>query len=311
MKPEADGYVPFSQRLAAWWHGEEVGPKIVKGANRRKVDIAVESEPVAVTRWSDIGINIAGRLWGTGLSEPGGLAYWDKVVVPAGPNGAMTILAICPGLCGGLRHFVKKYDLWLNALEQEEELFEAAYDLNAQAGMQQRINLNRVDLGEVELPDKTHDLIFSREAFYRIEAKERLLTRIAESLKPGGHLVFTDLVADGDDLASPELTACRDQETGIDTIWNEARYRRILDAQKMEVHVVIDESEEYNEMILHGWQALQESLARDSGLSRTYVDALMREAQIWLARSRAIQAGRLRLIRVHARRKKLRRTSQQ
>ena len=59
MKPEADGYVPFSQRLAAWWHGEEVGPKIVKGANRRKVDIAVESEPVAVTRWSDIGINIA------------------------------------------------------------------------------------------------------------------------------------------------------------------------------------------------------------------------------------------------------------
>lgn len=310
MKPESDGYVPFTQRLSAWWHGE-AGPKIVRGQPDRKVDIAVESEPVEVARWSDIGINISGRLWGPGLSEPGGFDYWDEIVVPAGPNGAMTILALCPGLCGGLRHLVKKFDLWLTAMEDEPDLYEAAADLNRQAGMHQRIALSKVDFASLELPEKTNDLVFSREAFYRVDDKHRLLGQLTGSLKPGGHMVFTDIIAEPGDLNSPELAACKELEPGIVTAWSEDRYRKAMKEMRMEVHVLKDDSEQYNELILHGWQSLQESLARDSGLSRTFVNALMREAQIWLARSRALQAGKLQMIRIHGRRKKLRRTSQQ
>lgn len=310
MKPEADGYVPFSQRLSAWWRGEP-GPRIVRGQTDRKVDIAVESEPAQVARWSDIGINISGRLWGQGLSEPGGYEYWDEILVPAGPNGTMTVLALCPGLCGGLRHLVKRFDLWLTAMEDEPDLFAAAAELNRQAGMHQRIALTKMDFAGLALPDKTHDLVFAREAFYRIDDKHKLMGSLVGTLKPGGHMVFTDIIAEPGDLNSAELAACRAQEPGLEALWSEDRYRKVLQEMRMEVHVLKDDSDRYNEMILQGWQALQESLAQDPDLSRTYVNALMREAQIWLARSRALQAGKLRLVRVHGRRKKLRRTSQQ
>lgn len=310
MKPEADGYIPFTQRLAAWWHGEPVGARLVKGKSENKTDIAIE-EPVDTSRWSKLGVNICGRLWGPGFSEPGGAAMWEDVVVPANPNAAMTVLAFCPGLAGGLRHLSRRFDLWLTALDDDREVMDAAQDLNEQAGMHQRVVINPVDFAEIELPEKTKDLVFAREAFYRIADKPRLFSRIIASLKPGGHLVFTDLVVSAEDRGSPEIAAWLEVEPGGQHAWSEEQYRGALEGGPMDVYIINDESAHYNELILQGWQSLQDSLVQDPNVSRTFVDVLMREAQIWLARSRALQSGKLRLIRVHARRRKLRRTSQQ
>lgn len=305
LKPEADGYVPFSQRLAAWWHGEPVGPRIVRDqTDRRQVDISVESELVQLTRWSEMGVDIAGRLWGPGFTEPGGTAYWEEILIPAGPNGAMTILALGHGLGGGIRHMVRKLDLWLTAQEEDPELMAAGERFNDQAGLHQRILLKQDEYANIELPDSSHDLIFGREIFYRLADKERVLNRLTRALKPGGHLVFTDLVVEGKDRQSPQIAAWQEAEPGAAECWSEAQYRKALDdGTKMDLHVLKDDSERYNDFILQGWQALQESLD-SAATSRQFVDLLMREGNIWLSRSRALQAGRLRLVRIHARHKK-------
>jgi len=65
------------------------------------------------------------------------------------------------------------------------------------------------------------------------------------------------------------------------------------------VRVFEDITDDYVAHINAGWmQALK--AVKSGKFSREQVDALMEEGQMWLARSRALQEGRLRLLRCHA-----------
>ena len=61
-----------------------------------------------------------------------------------------------------------------------------------------------------------------------------------------------------------------------------------------------DDSDYFRELVLHAWRNYVDGL-EDVTFDRTTVDALMREAQLWLHRVRALESGQLRLIRVFAR----------
>ena len=56
-----------------------------------------------------------------------------------------------------------------------------------------------------------------------------------------------------------------------------------------------DITSSYISAIQTGWKAMVESL-KSGSFSRTYVDTLMAEGQVWLARSRALESGQLRVV---------------
>jgi hypothetical protein len=64
---------------------------------------------------------------------------------------------------------------------------------------------------------------------------------------------------------------------------------------RFDVKSMDDATKEYVANIQNGWKAMVESL-KSGSFSRSYVDALMTEGQVWLARSRALESGQLRLV---------------
>ena len=65
------------------------------------------------------------------------------------------------------------------------------------------------------------------------------------------------------------------------------------------LHIHDEKSDEYHQMILTDWAQFVAGLQKDQ-MNRQFVSLLMDEAQHWLRLTRALEAGEIKFMRIHA-----------
>ena len=133
---------------------------------------------------------------------------------------------------------------------------------------------------------------------------ERTLTAITKALKPNGHLMMTEVVAEAPlDPADPVVAGWAPfflKRTLIrKSVPAEQTITRVLGSLGFDVRVVEDISQRQIHQALLGWRTTVNTMENAPPAPRQAM-CCVEEAELWLLRLRLFQVGSLRLVRWHA-----------
>lgn len=303
-------------RLIAWWDGVDTDAlarargikrwkrkeKPAKAANEAKTETAAEPEAPPLTR-----IDLLQKLWGDGFSLPGGADFALRLAAAAKISKGSKYLDLAPGLGGGMRAVAQATGARMIGIESDRELAQAAAALSQAAGLGDIAAIrpaNFEGLGSEDFAsDDGYAAVFMREAFFAVEGREQMLAEIHGALQEDGSLVLTDFVADSDPdrPISQAVAHWRAAEPDGADPWTEAEYRDVLEAQHYNVERFDNITSKYLPLVKEGLRRFHDCL-QNAKLPPETVPILMREGNLWLARSQALESGHLSIVLVHARR---------
>ena len=314
-------------RLIAWWEGMDTDDVArAKGVARRKkkkktkkvkappvakpkaiAEPAVPAAtPAAAPDASDaplLGrIDIIQKLWGEGFSLPGGPEFAVKLMRPLAFEKDGLYLDLAPGLGGAMRAVAKTFGVTVKGLETDAQLAAAGQEMSEQAGAAAMAPiLARPDgfTADDFEPKGRYAAIFMRETLFAVEDRASMLALVGRALRDGGSLMFTDFVLARDEIDDDMLVVWQNAEAAPVFPWTEAQYREALEGQHYNVDRIEDLTAEYLPLIHAGWRHFHDCL-QNAKLPPETAAMLLREGNAWLARSRALETGMLRLLHVHA-----------
>jgi len=132
----ADG-VSMTDRLRAWWNGDELDVEILSQGGKGKpsgqlVDDGTDVEEANTapaddeSTWSETRRQLAQEVWSHGFVMPGGTAYIEKLVSGCSLTSAETMLEIGVGMGGGTRAIIGKFGNYITGYERDLNLAAAA-----------------------------------------------------------------------------------------------------------------------------------------------------------------------------------------
>lgn len=298
-----DKYIPLRNRLTSWWNGtsnsesHEVSPGTEYGLES---DIPeTESSEIAAGNWSATSIDIAETVWSEGFIEPGGAALARKIIAPANPESTKTVLDLSAGLGGSAFTYARDSNLWMEGYESDPVLARKAQEIARVYMMTKRVPIKLVDYATVDLKLKHYDLIYSRDRLFTTPHKRRLIQQVAGALKPGGQFLLTDYVRRAESGFTEPFNNWLDSERSVIYPWTDTQYVDELRRAGLKMKTSHDFSEKIKKQIHSGWLRMMRSLD-STHVDRNYVDQLVKEGEIWLARVKALESGDVQVIRIIA-----------
>jgi len=300
-KASAKAKAPFRERFKAWWEGyelvpDQIEPVAVPAAEEDDVKLRYEA---SAERWTQSRIDLVQKVWGDGLTGPGGMERILEMVKPLDLTPAMSVLDLGAGLGGAARIVADHFGTWVTGFEADRPLAEAGMEASTKAGLGKKAPVEGFDPENFEVKPKSYDSVFSKEFFFTVQNKERLLRQIELILKDQGQIMFTDFVLPEPDHSSPALDAWCAAEPGEPAPWAMETYVTALSAKKMDVRISEDITEETRTLISQAWATYMAGVNR-SDLDNASVSAMVEEAELWARRVKLLESGDLKVYRVHA-----------
>ena len=124
----------------------------------------------------------------------GGTAAVDRLMAQAGVQAQDEVLDVCSGMGGPARYLAWKTGCRVTGLDLTRSRVEGATALTAAAGLSDRVQF--VEGNALAMPFKaaSFTLAIGQEAFAHIPNKAQLVSECARVLRPGGRLVFSDIL---------------------------------------------------------------------------------------------------------------------
>ena len=179
--------------------------------------------------YDDLHIAFLEDLWGEGFLSPGGAEEAARVLDGLEVKGKR-ILDI--GCGSGAIAVMLVRDLGaahVTGIDVEAPVCAAATRRADQAGLSDRITIREVTPGPFDFPDKSFDIVYSKDSIIHIPDKEALAREVFRILKPGGWFAASDWLIAHDDTPSPEMQAYIKAEALDFAMASPARYRRALE----------------------------------------------------------------------------------
>lgn len=284
--------IPISMRVKAWWDGNELQVR-AKGPGGNDDD----SDPVEPTRTLDRP-TLLQELWGKGLCNPGPEEFLLQLVKPLGLNPSMTVLHLGAGLGGAARAMVEHFGPWVQGLESDKELAAAGMALSEMAGMAKKAEIVYFNPNQHTYRPNTADAVLAKEFLWTIKDKDRMIQATATLLKEQGQFLFTDyILTEGTEKS--DLAAWTDLEAESFSLWTQAQYEECLETQKFDVRISEDITKDFIKLVTDGWGAFLRN-SRIDDLCPETGDALIREAEIWTERIKAMDEGQVNVQRIYA-----------
>lgn len=298
-------------RLHAWWEGYDVpgqkGKRGKKGAaDEAEAEPAAASAPVdassgALNRfgkplWNATRIQVAEKMWGEGLTSPGGREYTEDLVKPLGLNKTMSVLDLSAGLGGLTRTMHRVYGAWVTGLEANPMLAEYGMDYSRRARLEKQAPIEHYDPNNITVT-KRYDAIISKEVFYTVSDKGALFRKLKEITKPHGQLLFIDYVlADADSMKNLKVWADTEPLEPFPITVDETK--KLAARNGFDVRVAEDLTARQIGFIASALAILQTHLETHE-LDLETRQAVQGEVQLWGKRAEALMKG-LKLYRFHA-----------
>jgi sarcosine/dimethylglycine N-methyltransferase len=144
--------------------------------------------------------------------------------VPLGTN--VRVLDLGCGYGSAARYLAANFDCQVTGTDISEKELELARSRSQDAGLDTLLTFEYGDFHHLEYPDASYDVVWSQDAFLHAADKMTVLSECHRVLKPGGSLVFTDILVRRD---TPEEDRARiyDRVKSPD-MWDLEDYRLAL-----------------------------------------------------------------------------------
>ena len=192
------------------------------------------------------------------------------------------VLDLGAGYGGSMRYLAEHFGCRCVALNLSEVENERDRQMNAKAGLDDRIDVVDGDFTSLPSDDGTFDLVWSQDAFLHSGDREQVCREAARVLKPGGRLVFTDPMQ-ADDAPTDQLQPIYDR-IHLDSLGSPGFYRRTLDALGLTEMACADHADQLPLHYARVRQALIDNAdeLRARGVSADYVDRMKAGLQHWV-----------------------------
>ncbi len=267
---------------------------VLTGSSHASQELADDSP------WPADRIAMADALWGEGFQFPGGEAETMRLIKPLGLSAATSLLLLGAGSGGPPCCIASEMGVWVTGYESDPDLLAAASERSLRAGLSRRAQMVAWD------PESPR---FERGYFHHGLALEPLryglveptLAALADALKPGGHLVLLETVADNPlDPLDPKVAAWQRLDgRRLDRLPAEITITRALGRLGFDVRIVEDISRRHVHQSVVGWREAVRGMAQAKPSHREAAQ-LIKEAELWLLRIRLFGSRALRLVRWHA-----------
>ena len=146
--------------------------------------------------------------------------------VPFGPD--VRVLDLGCGYGSAARYLAANHGCRVTGTNISEKELELARSRSSEAGLDHLLSFEYGDFHHLEYPDASYDVVWSQDAFLHAADKTSVLSECLRVLKPGGSLVFTDILVRRD---TPEEDRARiyDRVKSPD-MWDMDDYRAGLSA---------------------------------------------------------------------------------
>jgi phosphoethanolamine N-methyltransferase len=180
--------------------------------------------------YDETAITFLEALWGDGYLSPGGPAEVARTLDGI-DLGGRRVLDIGCGSGGITVDLVRRHGAGqVVGIDVEEPVCAHARRRVAGAGLDDRIEIHRVEPGPLPFGPGTFDIVFSKDSIVHIADKESLATDVFRVLRPGGWFVASDWLISHDGEPSPEMAAYIAAEALDFGMASPDRYRRALAA---------------------------------------------------------------------------------
>jgi cyclopropane fatty-acyl-phospholipid synthase-like methyltransferase len=253
-----------------------------------------------VAKWGTARVAAVEALWGSGFSSPGGAPETLRLAGPLGLNADATLLLLGGGMGGPAETIAESLGAWVESAEADPELAAIAEQRRMRHGAARKISIGTWDRANP---------CFGRRSAHHAMALESLrgaklapiLDSIAGALRPKGHIVLTELIADGPvpDKDREFAAWCRLENRGPDMPSHSA-VTAALTRRRFDVRVVEDLSDRHVTATLSGWRSAVKAMAAGPRPDAATAGTFVTEAELWLLRIRLMRRLGFRLLRWHA-----------
>ena len=213
------------------------------------------------------------RLWGEGYLSPGGPEEVARVLEGLDLTGR-AVLDIGCGAGGIAIDLVRRFGAErVIGIDVEGPVCAAARQRVERAGLGRRIEIRQVEPGPLPLPDRSLDVVFSKDSIVHVPDKHALAREAFRVLRPGGWFAASDWLMAHDGPPSPEMEAYLESEDLDFALASPARYREALEAAGFEAVSLVNRNPWYRAQA-------REELARLEGPERAEFEALVGAEEI-------------------------------
>lgn len=312
-KARRSPFPEFKRRLRAWWEGVDVDDLALLDAARTKVEDKSEkpapeksgatpsetkgdSGPAAPTNER---VEIVQKLWGEGFSLPGGETFLLNLIKTTNFPAGHPCLDVAPGLGGGMRAIARARKVTVEGIERDPLLAMTGGTISDRLGMTKEAPIRCGDPETETLTEGRYAAVFARETLYCYADRKPFLAAVSRALADGGSLILTDFVLTDRLNKDETLANWRAAEPRKPVPATREDYSELLRELRYQIKVFDDLTAQYVSLIQAGWRQLH-SYLQSAKLPPETATMLIEEGNLWLARSRALESGSLRLIYVHA-----------
>lgn len=251
-------------------------------------------------RWPPPRIAAVESLWGEGYTFPGGAREVLRLTTPMGLNQSLTLLLLGGGLGGPASAIATKYGAWVESFEADPELAAVAEQRRRAQSELRRVSISGWDRDAPVFAPRSVNHALALEAL-RGAPLAPVLDSLARALRPQGHIVLTEMVADAQAPGNDREFAawCRLEDRRPELPRPQA-IAEALARGRFDVRVMEDVSERHIAATLSGWRAAVQAMESGPRPEPAAAGMFVTEAELWLLRLRLMRKFGFRLMRWHA-----------
>ena len=178
----------------------------------------------------------------------GGLAATDALALHARINESTHVLDLCCGLGGPARYLAYHHGCRVTGVDMNTDRLAGAVRLTERTKLQDRVLFHHANALQTGLADETFDVIVSQEAFCHIPNKKTLITECVRLLKPGGRIVYTDILARSS--MTNEIRSRLETEMVFSELSTLEQYCHLLEEKGCQVIEVEDLSDNWAQILI-------------------------------------------------------------
>ena len=198
----------------------------------------------------------------------GGLAATDALARHAKINESTHVLDLCCGLGGPARYLAYHHGCRVTGVDMNTDRLAGAVRLTERTKLQDRVLFHHANALQTGLADETFDVIVSQEAFCHIPDKKTLIAECVRLLKPGGRIVYTDILARNS--MTNEIRSRLENEMVFSELSTLEQYCHLLEGKSCQVVKVEDLSDDWAQILIDRlamYRSLKEQTVSSFGLA--------------------------------------------
>ncbi len=198
----------------------------------------------------------------------GGLAATDALARHAKINESTHVLDLCCGLGGPARYLAYHHGCRVTGVDMNTDRLAGAVRLTERTKLQDRVLFHHANALQTGLADETFDVIVSQEAFCHIPDKKTLIAECVRLLKPGGRIVYTDILARNS--MTNEIRSRLENEMVFSELSTLEQYCHLLEEKSCQVVEVEDLSDDWAQILIDRlamYRSLKEQTVSSFGLA--------------------------------------------